>query len=100
MDDCVIWRVEWFTLELLGKHCDRAVVFVADDLSRAVLTRNLPSLEIEGVSVTVAAWIAKLFANVAIFFQPAMLNIVRDIAPQKITAYAIPSWPFGPEHLR
>ena len=57
---------------------------------------HLPPLKIEGIAVAVARWCAK-GGDVAILVQPAQLHVVGDVAPEQVTANAVPRRPFRPE---
>lgn len=52
-------------------------------------------MEIERIAVTVTSRIAK-HAVVAVFFEPAQLNVVGDVGPQQISPHAVPGGAFGP----
>ena len=71
-------------------------VLVADDAPAAVLAGELPAFEVEGVAVAVAGRIAER-RHAAVFFDPAHLHVVRDVAPHQIPADAVPRRPFGPQ---
>ena len=99
MHDDVVRRVEPLALELVGDHGDRAVRLVAHDAAAAVLAGELAALEVEGVAVAVAGWIAK-HGHATVVVDPAHLHVVGDVAPDQIAADAVPCRTFGPQRPR
>ena len=96
MHDDVVGRVQALALELFGDHGDRAVRLVADDAAAAVLARQLPAFEIERVAVAVAGRIAE-HSHAPVVFDPAHLDVVRNVAPHEISADAVPCRAFRPQ---
>ena len=70
-------------------------MLVAHHAAVAVLAGELAAFEIEGVAVAVAGGFA-IHADVAVFFQPAHLAVVGDVAPDQEVAGGMPGRPFGP----
>ena len=98
MHHCIIRGVELFAAKFVSQNGNLAVVLVTHHTAVTVLAGNLAAFIVKRVSIAVAAGMAKL-ADMAIFLQPAHLDIVRNIAPQKIFPHTIPRRPLGPEHI-
>src|SRR5262245_43457868 len=96
MDRAVVGGVERLALPLVGEDGDGAGGFVADDAAIAVLERDLSAFVVERVAVGEAGGFA-IDADVAVFFEPAELAVVGDIAPDEKFAGAAPGGTFGPE---
>ena len=94
----IVGGVEGFAAVAVGEHGDLAVVLVAHHAAVAVFAGNLAPGPVEGVAVAVAAGMTE-GAHVSVLFQPAQLDVVRDIAPEQITAYAVPGRSLGPKHV-
>ena len=71
-------------------------MLVADDAAVAVFAGKLAAFEVEGVAVAVARRITE-DAHVAVFVKPAQLAIVRNIAPDKVSANAVPCATLSPQ---
>ena len=72
------------------------VILVADDAAAAVFAGKLPAFEVEGVAIAVAGGVAEC-GDPAVLLDPAHLDVVRDVAPNQIPAYAVPRGSFGPQ---
>ena len=96
MNDDVVGRVERFVLPLVSQHGDGTIVLVADDAPVAVFAGKLTPFEVEGVAVAVVGRVAK-DAHVAIIRKPPILNVVRNITPNQITADAVPRATLSPQ---
>lgn len=96
MNDHIVGSVEGFAIKLLGEDGDGAIAFVADHAPGAVFAGNLSAFAIEGIAVAVVGWISG-DADMAVFGQPAELDVIGDIAPDEIAADAAPGGSFGPE---
>ena len=96
VDDGVVRRIELLAVVGGGEDGRRAVVLVAHDLPVAVLAGDLAPLPVEGVAVAVAGRVAE-DADVAILFEPAQLDIVRDVAPEEEAADPVPGRALQPE---
>ena len=96
VSDHVIRRVQLLALECVSNNRDRAVVLVADDAAREVFAGQLASLVVETVAVAVVRRASK-HRHVPVVFHPPHLPVVRDVAPEKIAALAVPCRPLGPE---
>src|SRR5260370_10430095 len=70
-------------------------MLVADHGARVVLAGELAAFPIECVSVRIVGRRSKN-ADVAVFFDPAHLAVVRNIAPNKVTAGSVPGRTLGP----
>ncbi len=82
--------------KLVGDDGDRAVRLIADHAAAAVFAGKLAAFEIEGVAVAVAGGIAE-DGDAAVFFDPAHLDVVGDVAPDQIAADAVPGRAFRPK---
>src|SRR5262245_20846647 len=58
---------------------------------------NLAALPVEGVSIAVVRRVAE-GAHMTILVEPPMLNVVGNVAPDKIAPNTAPGWTFGPKH--
>ena len=96
MHDDVVRRIQPLALELVGDDRHRAVRLVAHDAAAAVLARELPAFVVERVAVAVAGRIAER-RDAAVVFDPAHLDVVRNVAPHQIAPDAVPGRPFGPQ---
>ena len=96
MNDDVVGRVERFVLPLVSQHGDGTIVLVADDAPVAVFAGKLAPFEVERVAVAVAAGIAE-HADVAVLLEQAHLAVVRNVAPDKVTANAVPGATLSPQ---
>src|SRR5204862_5425170 len=96
VDDDIVGRVKRFVLPFVRQDRERAVVFVADDAAIAVLAGELAAFVVEGVAVAVAARVAE-HADVAVFVEQAHLAVVGNIAPEDVTADAVPGTTLGPQ---
>jgi hypothetical protein len=56
----------------------------------------LAAFVVERIAIAVAGRISE-DRHASIIFDPPHLNVIRDIAPHKVSAYAIPCRPFCPE---
>src|SRR5437773_6428668 len=97
MDRAVVRSIEWLPLEFVCENGNRAVMLVADDPARVVLEGYLAPFPVEGVAVRKVGGIPK-YTDMAVIHEPTILKIVRDIAPHKVTTYAVPCRPFRPQH--
>jgi hypothetical protein len=92
----VIGRVESLAVVIVGDDRDRAVELIAGNASCEMLARNLPALEVKGITVAVFRRRAeKAYATVVL--DASQLTIVENVAPDEITALIVPSRPLGPE---
>src|SRR5262249_18482362 len=80
----------------LGNDRNSSVRFVSHHAPAAMFTRELTAFEVERVPVAVSRWVSE-YSHTTVFFDPSHLNIVRDIAPDKVSAHTIPGRAFGPE---
>src|ERR1700687_5193877 len=95
MNHDVIWRVQRFTVVLVGNYSDAAIVLVTDHAPSAVFTGKLAAFEIESVSVAVTRGTAKS-ADVIVLLNKAQLPVVGNIAPQQIASLSAPGRTLGP----
>ncbi len=91
----VVRGVELLAVDLLGEHGRLAVVLVAHDLAGAMLAGDLAALVVERVPVAVPRRVP-VRRHAPVFFNPAHLHVVRDVAPHQVLAIAVPRRPFGP----
>jgi hypothetical protein len=98
VDDGIVWSIELFTIEFVGKNSSLSVVLVADDTAIPVFAGDLPALPIEGVSVAVSARVTK-GADMAVFIKPSKLHVVGNVAPDEVFAYGVPCRSLGPQHV-
>ena len=96
MHDDVVRRVQALALKLLRDHGHGAVRLVAHDAASAMLAGQLAAFVIERVAVAVAGWIAE-HRDAAVVFDPAHLDVVRNVAPHQVAADAVPRRPFRPQ---
>src|SRR5215813_10279390 len=96
MHDHVVWGIERFALITMRQHGDAAVILGTRHLARAMLTRNEAPLPVAGVAVGVIGRLTE-HTDRACLFRPAQHPIVRNIAPQQITAIPKPAGAFGPQ---
>ena len=68
---------------------------VARHAPAAVLARELPALEVEGVAVAVAGRVAE-GRDPVVVLDPAQLRVGRDVAPDHVAADAVPGRALGP----
>ena len=99
MDDSIVRRVEWFAVECGPQHGLGAVVFVAHDAAVSVLAGDLPAPIVERVAVAVAAGFAEN-GHAVVVLDPAQLQVVRDVAENKIPADTVPGAALGPKGVR
>ena len=92
----VVRRIQSLSLKFVGDDRHRPVRFISHHAAAAVLAGELASFEIERVAVAVAGRIAE-DGDAAVFFDPAHLDVVRDIAPHQVTADSVPGGTFGPQ---
>src|SRR5215510_9456089 len=62
-----------------------------------MFTGNLAALPVEGVSIAVVRRVAE-GAHMTILVEPPMLNVVGNVAPDKIAPNTAPGWTFSPKH--
>src|SRR5437870_13375991 len=96
MNRNVVRRIQPFSFELIRNNGNRSIRLVAYHAPSAVFARKLPALVVEGVAVAVAGRIPK-YRDASIILDPSHLHVVRDIAPNQISADTIPCRPFGPQ---
>src|SRR5207302_5769292 len=92
----VVRRVQPLALIRIGDGGNRSVVLVTDDAARAVLARELATLEIKRVAVAVVRWRAE-HRDPSVIVQIAHLTVVRDVAPHQVPALARPRRPLAPQ---
>src|SRR5437660_9576849 len=90
-DDDVVGGGQALALETIGEHGDRAVVFSAGQPLRIHLAREQAALAVAGVAVGVVRGAAK-HADRAGFLLPFQNTVIRDIAPQEVSAITEPYW--------
>src|SRR5690348_17095592 len=83
MDDDVIRPVEPFPVELVGQNGDFAGLLVANKTPGLVLASELAALPVERIAIAEIGWFAK-YVHMAVFFEPAHLAVVRNVAPDQI----------------
>ena len=71
-------------------------VLIARDAAISVLAGKLAPFEIERIAVAEAGGRAE-DRDAAVFFDPAHLAIIGDIAPDQIAAHTVPGHALGPE---
>ena len=64
-----------------------------------VFAGDLPSLAVERIAIAITCRLPH-DTHVAVLFQPAELSVLGNIAPDQVSAYAIPGRPLGPEAAR
>src|SRR5215470_3236452 len=96
MHDHVVWGIERFALITIRQYGDAAVILSACHPACAMLTRNEAPLPVAGVAVSVVGRLTE-HTDRACLFRPAQHPIVRNIAPQQITAIPKPAGAFGPQ---
>jgi len=96
MDDDVVGRIEPLTLPLFGDHGLRAIGLIAHHAAAAMFAGKLPALVVKGIAVGIAGGVA-VDAHVAVFFQPAELPGIRNVAPNQTARVAVPGRAFHPQ---
>src|SRR5262245_33362781 len=96
MDHDVVRRVQLLTLKLLGDDRGGPVGFVPDDTATTVLARELPPFIVERVAVAVPRRIVER-RHAPVFFDPAHLHVVRNVAPNQVSSDAVPCGPLRPQ---
>src|SRR5947209_8034985 len=76
---------------------NRAVVLGPCYSAQIVLASEQASLPVAGIAIGVIRGLPE-HAHPTGLFIPAHHPVVRDIAPEQVTAIAEPDWPFGPTH--
>ena len=97
MHGTVVGCVEGLAVELVGQYREAIVGLVAHHAAVAVLEGNLPTLAVKSVAIAVAGGLVDR-RDFAVILEPAMLHVVRDVAPHKVLAPTAPRRPFGPIH--
>ena len=97
MYDTVVGRVKGFSIKLIGDDRDAVVGFVANDAAVAVFEGDLAALTVESVAVAITSWLAD-GCDLMVILQPAVLDVVWDVAPDQIISPSAPSGAFGPVH--
>src|SRR5579872_1827892 len=95
MDNDVVRGIERLALPFIGENGDGAGMFVADDAACVMLARELTALPIKRISVRIVRRRAE-GADVVVFFEPAQLPVVGNIAPDKIASAPVPGRPLSP----
>ena len=95
----VIRRVVLLPLKFFRQHRDTSVVLVAHHAPRPVFAAQLPPLKIKRVPIRIVGRTPKR-AHMSVFFQPAHLPVVRNVAEHQIFPNAIPRRPLRPQHSR
>ena len=86
MDDDVVGRVERLALPLVGQDGDLAVVLVADHARGCRARRRAGGLRSRRCCRCVVAGVLRKYADVAVFFEPAHLAVVGNVAPDQVAA--------------
>src|SRR5262249_47832538 len=94
MDHDIIGRVQWFAVECFSQHRYAPVMLVAYDAMSEMLARELASLIVKRIAIAVLSGKAKPSADMLVFFKPAELFVVGDVAPDEKTSYFAPGGTF------
>ena len=95
---CVVWCVERFTVEARREDGFGSVVFESNHPAVAVLAGNLAALIVERVAVAIAAGFAEE-GHPVVVLDPAHLQIVWNVAENKVAPDAVPSAALGPKRV-
>src|SRR5262245_58345233 len=96
MADEIVRGIQYLSLELVGDDRGGSIVFLPGDSSIAVFTGKQTALVVEGIAVGITHRMAE-GADMAIFFEPAKLAVIRNVAPDNKMTLRAPGGSFGPE---
>ena len=96
VDNDVVGGIEALPFELLGDNGDGAVGLVTDDAASAMFTGKLATFVVEGVAVAVARGVAE-GGDAGVFFNPAHLDVIWDVAPDQVATDTVPGRAFCPK---
>ena len=94
----VVRCIERFAVEARREDGLGAVVFVSDHAAVAVLAGNLAALIVERVAVAIAAGFAEE-GHPIVVLNPSHLQVVRDVAENKVAPDAVPRAALGPKRI-